>query len=407
MSAARRLADVACSALVLPVALALALAERRRRRERPRVVFGTTPIINTKYWSRALRSRGYDAASYAYTTYAINDPGDFDHTPERLFPRLSRLGPLRILRKYLVFLWALRRFDVFVLDYDGGFLRRTPLERLDFPLLALAGKRIVAIPYGADAIDIRRCPHEPTRVALLRDYPELDSIAGEVAARVRRYDRWAAYVVCGSNMVDYLPRYDLLLPSGLAIDTEEWDAPPRPPSDGPVRVLHAPNHPAVKGTQHVVVACEALRAEGLPVELVLRQGVPNREIRRLMAEEVDVVASAFVMGYYELFALEGMSMRLPVLNYWRPDLKQLLFERTFASECPIVDTPPERLKDNLRMLVEDPELRRRLGEEGRRYVERHYSNQAVGALLDEIVSGVWTAAARRRPDGAALGSRAT
>lgn len=82
--------------------------------------------------------------------------------------------------------------------------------------------------------------------------------------------------------------------------------------------MHAPNHRHIKGTEFLIQACEELRAEGMPIELMLKERTPNSEIRRLM-RDADIVASAFVMGCYELFAIEGMSMGKPVLNYCRPE----------------------------------------------------------------------------------------
>lgn len=64
--------------------------------------------------------------------------------------------------------------------------------------------------------------------------------------------------------------------------------------------------------------------------------------------DADIVASAFLTGYYELFAIEGMSMGKPVLNYWRPDLKAINSTYSFASECPVVDTPVEKIKEDVR-----------------------------------------------------------
>ena len=138
----------------------------------------------------------------------------------------------------------------------------------------------------------------------------------------------------------------------------------------------------------LIQACEDLRAEGLPVQLIIKERIPNSEINRLM-REVDIVASGFVIGYYELFAIEGMSMSKPVLNYWRPDLKLLYSEYSYASECPIIDTPVSDLKKNIRLLVGDPDLRRQLGQAGRRYVQKYHSYAAIGELFDRVIRKVW------------------
>jgi glycosyltransferase involved in cell wall biosynthesis len=107
----------------------------------------------------------------------------------------------------------------------------------------------------------------------------------------------------------------------------------------------------------------------------------------------DIVASGFIMGYYELFAIEGMSMGKPVLNYWRPDLKLIYSKHSYASHCPIMDTPVCRLKENIRLLAGNPDLRRQLGRAGRRYVEEHHSYRAIGQLFDRIIRKVWLAEA--------------
>jgi glycosyltransferase involved in cell wall biosynthesis len=54
-----------------------------------------------------------------------------------------------------------------------------------------------------------------------------------------------------------------------------------------------------------------------------------------------------------------------------------------------VNTPPEKIKENLKALIENPELRRELGMAGRRYVERHHSLEAVGGILNKIYHNVW------------------
>lgn len=391
------------SVATLPIALALVSWRRLRPRAgQPAVLFGTTPIINLKYWSRALRSRGYVAESLVYDVFRINEPADFDWLPERIFPRLSRFPGFYPCRRYLCFGWSLLRYDVLVFDFNGGCLRDTPLARLELPLRRLGGQHVVLTAYGSDAIDIRRCPDAATREAMMADYPELVSRARLVRRRVDHLVRWASLVVCAGPMIDYLPRYDVLVTSTLAIDIDEWS--PREAAVGRrerVRILHAPNHRNLKGTQALIDTCEQLATEGVPVELVLLEGVPNREIRRAMFDS-DIVASGFVLGYYELFAVEGMSLGKPVLNYWRPDLLELYTRSSYAGECPIVDASVESLAERIRELVGDPELRERIGAEGRAYVLQHHSYEAVGGLFAQIVDAAWTGARDQEWVGSSL-----
>jgi len=375
------------------VGLVLALIERQctDSSRLPAVLLGITPIIDKKYLAQALRKQGYLSISFAYHVYSIHSVRDFDYTPERIFPRLARMNLIRALVPYFFFLWGLANFQVFILDFDGGFLRSTPYRFLEWRIMNLAGRRIIAVPYGGDALDLRRCRDPNTVAAALRDYPKMSKDARDIERRVTYYSGRSSFVVAGGNMIDFLPRFDLLVPSSLVIDTEEWqdDKSRSGALNGrPVKILHAPNHRNIKGTQFLIQACEELRAEGVPVELIIKERVPNSEIKRLM-REVDIVASGFVFGFYEMFAVEGMSMCKPVMNYWRPDLKFIYSTYSWASECPIVDTPVADLRKNIKMLVDNPELRRQLGEAGRRYVEKYHSHEAIGRLFDKIIRKVW------------------
>ena len=95
------------------------------------------------------------------------------------------------------------------------------------------------------------------------------------------------------------------------------------------------------------------------------------------------------MGY-ALTAIEAMSLGKPVLSNLSDNYYHEAFRLyTGLDECPIVDTPIDRIKENLRMLVEDADRRRELGEAGRRYVERFHSYDSVGRMWEAIYDQVW------------------
>ena len=71
-------------------------------------------------------------------------------------------------------------------------------------------------------------------------------------------------------------------------------------------IVHPANHRHYKGTRYLQEAVQTLRQEGLPVELVLVEGMPLTEARRTY-ERADVVATDFLIGGY---ALAGADARL-------------------------------------------------------------------------------------------------
>ena len=380
-------ARVGVAALALPVLAGVALRERlvtrarRRRGDRPRLVWGPEPLISIKYWSAAMRERGYDSRTLVYTVYPANRREDFDvHRDEFL----AGHGRVELVRDYAIFAWVLGNADVVMSFFDGGWLRATPLRRLEFALLHLAGKRLVVAPYGSDVAVVGHLG--VAEAPLVEDYPWIPERSDAVRSRVDAFCR-GADVVVRNYQFGYVPRWDVVWPSQLAIDTEAWS----PSAGGGERsgemvVVHAPNHRRIKGSDELIAAVERLRGEGVAVALDLLEGRPNEEVRQAIAR-ADVVADQFVAGY-AMFAIEGMAAGKPVLSalsWMDPEIR----ESRALRECPILDTGLGDIGPRLRELAGDPGLRERAGAAGRDFAERFHSYAAVGAGWEAILDHVW------------------
>jgi len=371
-----------------PVLLVLALLERargaRRRSARPRLVWGPVPIISIKYWSRAMQALGYQSVTCVEDVYSIYSRGDFDRHRLEFGPRGVWFEPWR---DYVVFAWALRRADVFMLFFEGGFLRHTAMRWLEAPLLHLARKRIVVSPYGADiAVPGYLGIWEE---AMLADYPDTAKRAPLVRRWVDHLSRHADVIVRNVNP-GYQPRWDVVWPNQFAIDVDAWaPAGEKGRADGrngEVVVVHAPNHRTLKGTEHVIETVRALNDEGLKVRLELLERRPNEEVRAAL-HRADIVAEQFLAAY-AMLAVEGLATGTPVMahmSFLPPDL----LEHPAVRECPIVDASIGTLTDTLRRLVVDPDLRQRLGSEGREFAVRRHSYEALGREWAHIVDDVW------------------
>jgi hypothetical protein len=391
MSLIKRLFWNILAGLALPIFLAAALLPSRRR---TCLVWGSRALLSNKYWSAAMREAGHESLTIMEGWYAINSRDDFDRyfidfAPAWL-PRPLRVGVGAC--GALVFL--LRRGRVLHTSFDGFALRGTIWWRFEHYFCRMARVKTVVMSYGADAYLYSQVLDTSLRTGLLASYPQFARVEDEVRRRVRFWNRHADIVLVGP-MLDGLGRWDVTTNCIFTINTDDWT-----PKDsysrhdgrsGPVRILHTPNHRGFKGSEFVVAAVDTLRAEGLQIDLVLLEGVPNKEVREIM-RGTDILAEQFIAVGYALSGIEGLASGLPVLCNLENPVYTTIFRRYgFLDECPVVSSKPERLADDLRLLVTNPALREELGRASRAFAEKYHSNATArhmfGSIYDRILHG--------------------
>lgn len=354
---------------------------------KPRMVWGSTPLINNRHWSRAMKAAGYSSETFTYSFYAsINQRTDWDRVLEEEW-----LWCPHFLKPLLAFLHSLFAYDMFFMSADGFFIGTTPgLWRLQAPLLRLAGKKIVFIPYGGDTYVYRRIRSTSLMHGLLASYPQAAQRQDDIEARLDYWCRYADVCIPAVMGMDGFGRWDAILASVLFLDLNEWKASARRSSaDGvnaPVRICHAPNHRGFKGSEFVEAAVRILQSEGLQVELLLLEKIQNTQVRTIMSTEADILVEQLIFTGHGLNGLEGMACGLPVVSNLEDDDYLLPVRRwSFFSECPIVSATPENLASVLRKLITEPELRAQLGHAGRRYVEKYHGLDSAVYLFEAVI----------------------
>jgi glycosyltransferase involved in cell wall biosynthesis len=344
------------------------------------VGIGPEPLINNVYHKLALQSQGYKAETFVQEVYYITDK--FDVRADLKFRFLY-------MRMFYLFFHAIFSYRILYFYFNGGPLGNTALLwRMEPWLYCMAGIKTVVMPYGGDIQDMLRCPNLTFRAVIAKDY---DGHRRKRPRIIRQIDLWtlhADHIIGGCDWVDYLYYWDTLMISHFCIDTHVWK-PQEPHIENdlshPLRILHAPNHRSVKGTSQFIRAVEELQKEGVAVELAVIEKMPNEQLREEM-QRADIIADQLLIGWYAVFAIEGMALGKPVICYLRDDLIDLYVASGLLeeNELPLVNASPANIKQVIKNLSMDRSKLKEMGRHSRAFVEKHHSIESLGKLFDGI-----------------------
>lgn len=376
--------------IFIPVSVLMLLATLLLPKKRNTLIWGPIPLLNNKYWSAAMKQAGYESQTLMKEYYNIHQRNDFDLYYEDLLPFwLLKLPFSGFLKRFSAFCYVISHASVFHMSFNSGIFGDTAFWKVEGFLLRLAGIKTVVIPYGADAYLYSRIMDTSTRNALLlTKTARMAMLEEKLQQKVSYWVKHADIVIAGI-MLDGIGRWDVTIGQFIQIDTHEWH--PRQSYskynglNGPVRIIHTPNHRHFKGTEFLLQAVQQIQAEGWLVELILLEKVPNQEVRQRM-QAADILAEQFIFpGGYALSGIEGMACGLPVLANLSHESYTRVFRRySFLNECPVLSTTPETLKQNLLLLICNPDLRETLGRAGRAYVEKYHSYETARYLFGSI-----------------------
>ena len=346
------------------------------------VGIGPTPIINSPGHKLALAHVGRGAEVFVDSIWDYDIPCDY-------CPNFLLKGPLRAFVPYLLAARTFLRYRTLYTYFDGGPLRATAWLYLFEPLLLkIAGVKSVIMAFGADVHLLARMSDPYCVHAYGIDYDGHRFLQRRIERKVNLWTSRADHIVGGCDWVRYMPFWHTLTISHFVIDLETVKPSAQKKISGagqPLKILHAPNHRTLKGTDFILRAVEELAAEGRRIELRVLERMPHDRILQAI-EDADIVVDQLVIGWYAMFSIEAMALETPCVCYLDPSLMRLYTRVGLLDEgeCPLISATPETFKDLLRRLDEDRSLLEAASAKSRRYVERHHSPKAVGAVFDRI-----------------------
>lgn len=377
----KTLINLCLEILLLPI-LCIAAFIAGFKKKKIDVGLGPEPLINNIYHKKALQMYGYSVETFVDSVYFITS--DFDIRGDLIFKNKSI--------KYLyLFFRIIFNYKSIYIYFNGGplsFYYTIFLSKLEPFLYMVANVKVVVMPYGGDVQNLLVCPNLTYKHTMSIDYPSFRFLQSKIASQVKLWTKYATHVISGCDWVYYMYHWDTLMLAHFSIDLKKFE-PYRNSaqiiSSSPLKILHAPNHRAIKGTQFFVKAVEELRAEGYAVELILMEKQSNSDVLKMMSQ-VDLVADQLIIGWYAMFALEAMAMGKPVLCYLRDDLIKL-YENTGIvekNEIPLIPCTPSTVKEVILKHINNKQQLKTIGESSLQYVKKYHSLESVGKVFDQI-----------------------
>lgn len=255
-------------------------------------------------------------------------------------------------------------------------------EMRDLSFLKARGKSVFMTYQGDDARQGDYCrDHFPITFAH-RVEPSYYTAESDAAKR-RRIDKVDCHAdgifALNPDLLHVLPQRARFLPYAN-VDIHALTPVSRNSGAAPPVLVHAPSHPALKGTDVVLQAIDALRAEGLRFEFVLVQGKTRAEALNIY-RRADLCIDQLFAGWYGGLAVEMMALGIPVLSYLRePDL--VCLPPQMCADLPLIRVEPQNLTQVLREWLAGPRDRLRdLGVRSRSFVERWHDPLRVAGDL--------------------------
>jgi glycosyltransferase involved in cell wall biosynthesis len=344
-----------------------------------RIFIGPNEIANVNaILASALREKGIRVTAVRYNMSPFFEGMRYD-----VALNFQGLNKLQMIFKYLYhFLKFSLQHNAFIFLYGRSLLP----YNLDLPLLKLFHKKTVMWFLGSDIRHYESVEAATRKMGVKyrqsEAYREKPKTLKRKLRMIHRVEKYVDYIITGPSIAQLLTRDYLgkemanriYLP--LDVGSIRYNNIPNP---RPV-VVHSPSHDATKGTSYVLKAVEQLKSEGYDFDFHLFRNMSNIKVRQTLSEADIAVDQLFAAGP-GMFALESMAAGCAVLGGNIPEFAG------YPRELPVIHTDPDNIYQNLKMLLETPELRRELGEKGRRYVEKYHDHRKIADDFIRLLTG--------------------
>ena len=346
---------------------------------------GPLPSINSHGHKKSLELYGYKAETFVDSIWHYTS--EFDYIPPRL---LIFSDFLKIFSSYFLFVRAVFKYKILYFYFTGSVFRRNTLLMYWEPfILKLANIKTVVMAYGMDVQDQRITERIIYKDAYVNDYPDFRFYNNEVSRKINLWQKYADYVLAGCDWVRYLFYWDDLVISHFTTDLQQLKVKTKEKIKSfnkkrSLKIVHAPNHRNLKGTNFMITEIEKLRSKGFSIDFKVLEGLDNKKVLEEISN-ADIVIDQLIIGWYAVFSIEGMAHSKCTMCYLDEELLNFyMYKKLLSSPPPIVNINLQNFSNQIIKYYKNPKLILMNGKKCRQFVEKYHSYNVIGAKFDKI-----------------------
>jgi glycosyltransferase involved in cell wall biosynthesis len=162
-----------------------------------------------------------------------------------------------------------------------------------------------------------------------------------------------------------------------SVDVENIEPIP-PRTHGPIRIVHAPSDPHIKGSSLIQQAVDSIK-DRYSIEFIQIQNLTHDEAFKVYST-ADLAIDQLLAGWYGGFAVEMMALGKPVVCYIQE--KDLCFiPETMKAELPILNVTRDDLQSQLIEIINQRSLWPEWSHKSRRYVLKWHNPRHIARAL--------------------------
>jgi glycosyltransferase involved in cell wall biosynthesis len=291
--------------------------------------------------------------------------------------------------QFVVFAWALIRYDVFIFGFNTSFLHFNGFH-YDFPILKMFRKKIICVYLGSDSrpsyLDGSIIGHITDKDGMI-DIARCAQLAEKTKKNLLNVEKYADYIINFPPQAHFHERpfvSGLMIGIPFELNVKKDDASGDRCLENKVRILHSPSDPIARGTDNIRSVIAALKSKGYDIEFIEITGKPHQVVLDELSRCDFIVDSLYSDTPMAMFSTEAAW-------YGKPAVMSGYYSKYVRDDVPEDKIPPSlfcdisEIEQAIEKMIVDVDYRKWMGERARDFVRREWNIKTVAERYMKLV----------------------